>query len=128
MVKSSEDPGTSEVLLPNSPTKLIQSLQLPAHPPKSYSACANQQKRVRDAGRISSWGGGGGPGGRREFSEAVQHQLRWQLTVLLHHTLGILKAECESHPSLSQVVEAPFQKAQREGKPYQFVFRKQLLS
>lgn len=46
MGKSNEDPDSSEVLLPNSPTKWFQSLPLPASPPKSYSDSASQQKWV----------------------------------------------------------------------------------
>lgn len=87
------------------------SLQFPAHPPKSYySACGNQQTRVRDAGRASAPCGGTGPGGRREFPAAAQRQLREQRAVLLHHTPF---GGSRSWVWISRVVEAPFQKAQR---------------
>lgn len=58
MVKSNEDPDTSEVLLPNSPTKWIHSLPLPDSSPKSYSDSANQQKWVGEAGHASGPCGG----------------------------------------------------------------------
>lgn len=41
---------------------------------------------------------------------------------------GSLRAENESHLSLSQVIEAPFQKVQRRRNAYQVMFRKQLHS
>lgn len=58
MVKSNGDPDTSEVVLHNSPTKWIQSLQLPASLPKSYSDCVNQQKWAREGGHTPALRGG----------------------------------------------------------------------
>lgn len=122
MVKSDGDPDTSEVLLPSS-TKWIQSLQLPAHPPKSYS----------DRGQ-----------GKWEHTSSLWEvwiQVEYKNSLESHSIssddvgsgtpafqLGSLRAGRESHPFLSQAIEAPFQKVQRRRNPYEFMFRKQPLS
>lgn len=71
MGKSNEDPDSSEVLLPNSPTKWIQSLPLPASPPKSYSDSANQQKWVGEVWHASVPLGEMKPGLIKGFSKTT---------------------------------------------------------